>query len=97
MRLAPQGWKEKHLDNPAETEQVSAEIPECTVEQKVQKSTWARLIKKVYGTDPLVCSRCGSEMKILAIIMDPGETEKILRYLVKIGRPPPNFDPLSLN
>ncbi len=35
MRLAPQGWKEKHLDNPAETEQLSAEIPECPIEQKV--------------------------------------------------------------
>ena len=51
IKFAPQGWKEKHLDNPAETEQVSAEIPESHVKQKVQKSTWARLIKKVYGTD----------------------------------------------
>ncbi len=42
IRLAPQGWKEKHLDNPAETKQVSAETPECPVEQKVQKSTCRR-------------------------------------------------------
>ncbi|MBA7680769.1 hypothetical protein ES703_89090 [subsurface metagenome] len=36
-------------------------------------------------------------IKILAIVIDPGETEKILRHLVKIGRSPPNFDPVSLN
>ena len=79
MRLAPQGWKEKHLDNPAETEQLSAEIPECPIKQKVQKSTWARLIKKVYGTDPLVFPRCGANMKILTIVMDTEETAKILK------------------
>jgi hypothetical protein len=59
----------------------------------------ARLIKKVYGTDPLVCPwlhgrarnevsdqpKCGSEMKIIAIIMEPEEIEKILRHLLKIG------------
>ena len=85
------------MDNPADLKQISAEIPECSMEKKVEKSTWARLIKKVYGTDPLKCPRCGSEMKILAIIMDPGETEKILRHLAKIGQPPPNFDPASMN
>ena len=95
--FAPQGWKEKHPDNPADSNRLSTEIPECSVEQKVQNSTWARLIKKVYGTSPLVCPWRGSEMKILAIIMDPEETEKILKNLVKIGRSPPNFDPASLN
>ncbi len=97
VRLAPQGWKDKHLDNPGDAQQRAAEMPECGVEKKVERSTWARLIKRVYGVAPLVCPRCGSEMKILAIIMDPAETEKILRHLVKIGRPPPNFDPSSLN
>ena len=64
---------------------------------KKQKSTWAKLIKKVYGFDPLVCPECGSDMEIKAIIMEPVETEKILRHLIKTGRPPPNFDISSLN
>ena len=54
-------------------------------------------VEKVYGTDPLVCPHCGSEMKILAIIMEPVEVNKVLKYLVKIGRAPPNFDIDSLN
>ena len=95
-RLAPQGWKEKHLDNSPVTGETSI-IPELTVEEREQKSAWARLIKKVYGVDPLICPKCGSSMKIIAIIMDPEETVKILQHLVKIGRAPPNFDPASLN
>ena len=64
---------------------------------KKQKSTWARIIKKVYGTDPLVCPCCGSEMKIIAFIFDPEEIRKIMTHLVKIGRPPPYYVPASLN
>ena len=54
-------------------------------------------VEKVYGTDPLTCPKCGSEMKIKAIIMDPQEVNKVLRHLVKTGRAPPNFDINSLN
>ena len=40
-------------------------------------------VEKVYGTDPLTCPKCGSEMEIKAIIMDPQEVNKVLRHLVK--------------
>ena len=97
-RLAPFGWKEKHLDNPHDSEITLSEIPKkCSLEEKEQKSAWTRLIKKVYGVDPLTCPCCGSPMEIIAIIMEPAETEKILKHLVKIGRSPPGFDPASLN
>jgi len=36
-------------------------------------------------------------MRILSVITDPGEVKKILRHLIKIGRPPPGLDPASLN
>ena len=70
---------------------------ESSAETKKQRSTWAQLIKKVYGTDPLMCPKCGSEMVIKAIIIEPVEVNKILRHLMKIGRAPPNFDINSLN
>ena len=69
----------------------------CTPDEKKRKSAWTRLIKKVYGVDPLVCPCCGYEMKILAIIFDPEEIKKILTHLVKIGHSPPNYDPDSLS
>ena len=45
----------------------------------------------------MTCSQCGSSMRILAVITEPQEIRKILRHLVKIGRSPPGFDPVSLN
>ncbi len=38
---------------------------------------------------PLVCRKCGGEMKVVAVIMDPVEVKKILRHLVKTGKSPP--------
>ena len=55
-------------------------------------STWARLISKVWGEDPFVCHACGHPMKVLAVITDPLEVDRILRHLAKIGRPPPGLD-----
>jgi hypothetical protein len=46
---------------------------------------------------PLVCPRCGSEMKLIAVITDPAEVRTILRHLVKIGRSPPGLDAGALN
>jgi len=95
-RLAPDGWKEKQeIVVAVAQEESSRETP--AVGTKQQRSAWVRLIKKVYGVDPLICPKCGSDMKIIAIIMNPEETEKILRHLINTGKSPPNFDPGSLN
>ena len=68
-----------------------------TVSHAACRSAWARLIAKVYEIDPLVCPRCGSEMRLIAVITDPAEVRKILRHLLKIGRAPPGLDPSALN
>ncbi|MFP3958608.1 MAG: hypothetical protein ACLFUX_00420 [Spirochaetaceae bacterium] len=61
------------------------------------KRAWARLLAKVYEVDPMVCPKCGSEMKVIAIIEDTDKLERILRLLVRIGRSPPGLDPDRLN
>ena len=40
--------------------------------------------------DPLVCPKCGWDMKVVAVIEDPAEIRRILRHLTKIGRSPPD-------
>jgi len=60
--------------------------------KKACASSWARLIAKIYEVNPLVCPRCGSEMKILAVITDTHEVKKILKHLVKTGKAPPGVD-----
>ena len=32
------------------------------------RSRWAALIKRVYEVDPLVCPKCGGEMRVIAFI-----------------------------
>jgi hypothetical protein len=45
----------------------------------------------------MVCPKCGSEMKVIAVIQDLAEIRDILAHLVKTGRAPPGFDPALLN
>ena len=67
------------------------------IEINARKRAWARLLAKAYELDPLVCPKCGAEMKVLAVIESPEEIERILRHLIKMGRSPPGFDPDRLN
>ena len=47
----------------------------------------------MYEIDPFVCPRCSCRMRILAVITAQAEVNKIIRSLVKIGRPPPGLNP----
>ncbi len=42
---------------------------------------WAEMIRKVYETDPLLCPRCGGEMRIIAFIEDHKVIDRIIRHL----------------
>jgi hypothetical protein len=52
-----------------------------------RRRSWARLIKKVYEADPLVCPRCLGPLKIISLIGDGPVIEKILRHLKLWDRP----------
>jgi len=54
----------------------------------------ARLIQNIYKVDPLICPQCGHEMKVLAVITDPHEVQKILECLKRNKEPP--FDKVAL-
>ena len=96
---APDGWKATHQHS-ADAEGLGY-VPLWDGDEEVpvdsRKRAWARLLAKVYEVDPMVCPKCGGDMKVIAIIEDPDELRRILRHLVKIGRSPPGFDPDRLN
>ena len=51
-------------------------IVECrSSEARRARSTWARLIQKVYEVDPLECPRCKCAMKVIALIEDSSEAQ----------------------
>ena len=100
---APAGWKiqqerQTGTSDPGDFEpNEDADFSDDSSDARAYRKAWARLLSKVYEIDPMVCPKCGSEMKVIAIIQEPLERERILRHLVKQGRPPPRFDPASLN
>ena len=55
-----------------------------------QPSSWAKWIRKIYETDPLICSVCGEPMRIIAFITDQLEVAKILEHIgEQTSRAPP--------
>lgn len=91
---APDGWKAIHRSSAGndhlDFEPLSDGDEEVSV--AARKRAWARLLAKVYEVDPMVCPKCGAEMKVIAVIEDPDELKRILQHLIKIGRSPPGFD-----
>lgn len=61
---------------------------------KIPSLVWRECIKKIWEVDPLICTKCGGEMRRIAFIYERAVIEKILRHLglfveeVK-GRGPP--------
>jgi hypothetical protein len=77
-------------------EEAQARSPEA----RALRRSWAEMIKRVYEINPLVCPECGSEMKIIAFIIDHSVVDKILRHLKRReeegrGRGPPGRSELQ--
>jgi len=49
--------------------------------RKNLKRRWSYFIRKVYGTDPLVCPMCSGEMHIISFIDQRAVIKKILQHL----------------
>ena len=58
---------------------------------KQSRRSWARLINKIYEVDPLICPKCNSEMKIIAVITESEEVNKIIDHLKKTQSLPPPY------
>ncbi len=59
------------------------------------RTAWAKLIYQVYEADPLICSRCGNAMRMIAVINDSSIVRQILEHLKlwhsrPVERAPPN-------
>ncbi len=60
--------------------------------EAARRSAWARLIRKVFEVDPLLCARCRVEMEIIAWITEPEVIDRILRHRRQRGLVSP-FEP----
>jgi hypothetical protein len=75
----------------------SRAAPRTAAVSQETAGVWARLLAKVYEVDALRCNRCGSPMKVLALITDPQQCRRILLHLIKTGAAPPGLDISALN
>jgi hypothetical protein len=103
---APAGGKSRHERQTVTSESgdygphEDADVSDNSPATRTYRKAWAHMSSKVYEIDPMVCPKCGSEMKVMkviAVIQEPEKIKRILQHLVKQGRPPPGLDPASLN
>ena len=111
VRLAPEGWVRQHEQHvPVTVDGAPGDCPDESVSAKQSRAAhrtaavsqetarvWARLLAKIYDVDALKCSRCGSPMKVLAVITDPTQVRRVLLHLIKTGAAPPGLDASALN
>jgi hypothetical protein len=49
--------------------------------RQAARAAWAKLIRRVYEVDPLLCPKCGTQMRVIALIEEPAVIERILSWL----------------
>ena len=57
-----------------------------------RRSGWKRLLLKQFEGDPLLCTRCGTEVKVVAFITERATIDRILDYREAAGLVSP-FEP----
>jgi hypothetical protein len=62
------------------TATTSAEQEPSSAERRRLRRQWARLIRRIYEADPLLCE-CGSRMRVISFLTDPPVVDKILKHL----------------
>ena len=66
----------------------SEEQTEEALLRRAARYAWALLLARIYEVFPLVCPRCGGEMRIIAFITDAAAVREILSHLGEPTSPP---------
>jgi hypothetical protein len=61
-------------------------------EAESRRLSWSQLIRKVYEIDPLLCTFCGAQMRIVAFIVERSSLRRILQHLDCDGQQPEPLD-----
>ena len=78
------GWYSNVLRGKRQKETTAEVIPyliESDISPKACRKSWARLIRKIYEVDPLICPKCQGAMRIISSIEDQEVVKAILQYL----------------
>ena len=99
---AHSAWRAEVVVDPAEVarrrEAGAAKRTEQTLARRKRRSRdprrgfgcpWSELLERVFGTSGFTCPRCGSQMRLRAIVVGPPATTRILAGLAHSSRAPP--------
>jgi hypothetical protein len=69
--------------------------------RRLPSKGWAAMIRKVYEVDPMICSKCGGRMKVVAFITEVAVVDRIMEHLkltFVAAKPPPShvFEQVAL-
>lgn len=67
----------------------SAEAAEESLYRRAARYPWAVLLARIYEIFPLLCPKCGAEMRIIAFITEASSVRQILAHLGEATSPPP--------
>jgi hypothetical protein len=88
--VVPQGPPEQ--EGPATEADSAAECEVETVQARPHRTSWARLLKRVFDIDMQHCPNWGAgELKIIAAILERQVIEKVLTHLGLDPQPPPRW------
>jgi len=62
-----------------------ADAPEGEDAYRRPRASWARLLHRIFEIDPLLCPKCGTEMKVVSVITEPEVVDKILQHIARTG------------
>lgn len=83
-------WRKKIIALAGKTIDTTITPVICKEEEKPPcNSKWAILIARIYEVFPLICTRCGGEMRIIAFITDTITIKRLLSHIGEPTEPPP--------
>jgi hypothetical protein len=86
--------KSRGMRKKTKTDNQAPLLVDSDISKKAFRKNWARLIQKVYHTDPLLCPKCNGSMRIISFIEDEETIKKILLHLdlwMSGNHDPPNL------
>ena len=68
-----------------ESVETAAPLPDPSSGGVSRRRSWARLLRKIFEVDPLLCPQCGVGMRPVAVIEETAVVDRILRHLWRVG------------
>jgi len=78
----------KEASAPEPLAEVGSDPTPAATHRPLSAYLWAVLVARIYELSPLLCTHCGTEMKIIAFVTDPDAVTRILKHIGEPSAPP---------